>query len=94
MIEMISVLAVVDPTTVTMLVSACGILGSAVGYLYKQQTAFYKEQTEFHRETRAELEQCVADRILLHQQQNRQWEMIARLSGKQVDELKKDMDID
>ncbi len=70
-------IASVDPTTVGMLITACGILGSAVGFLYKQQSAF-------HKDTSTKLAECEKDRVAL-------WAELARQAGTRLEELKKEL---
>jgi hypothetical protein len=74
------ILATVDPTTVGMLLTACGILGSAVGFLYKQQSAFHKDTSE-------KLAACESDRVAL-------WAELAKQAGRKLDELKKELGSD
>ena len=70
----------VDPTTVGMLLTACGVLGSAVGFLYKQQSAFHKDTSE-------KLAACEADRVAL-------WAELAKQAGRKLDELKEELTSD
>ena len=69
------IISTVDPTTVGMLLTACGVLGSAVGFLYKQQSAFHKDTSE-------KLAACEADRVAL-------WAELAKQAGRKLEELKK-----
>ena len=66
------IVATVDPTTVGMLLTACGILGSAVGFLYKQQS-------QFHKDTSEKLRDCESDRVAL-------WAELAKQAGRRVQE--------
>ena len=78
--EKTMILATVDPTTVGMLLTACGILGSAVGFLYKQQS-------QFHKDTSEKLRDCESDRVAL-------WAELAKQAGRKIDELKKELSSD
>ena len=74
------ILATVDPTTVGMLLTACGILGSAVGFLYKQQASFHKDTSE-------KLAQCESDRVAL-------WAELAKQAGRKLEDFKKELSSD
>jgi hypothetical protein len=75
--ETTMILATVDPTTVGMLLTACGVLGSAVGFLYKQQS-------QFHKDTSEKLRDCESDRVAL-------WAELAKQAGRKLDEFKKEL---
>jgi len=72
-----------DPTTITMLGSACAAMGTVIGILWKQtQRHLLRIETKLD-ETEQKLVECESDRLKI-------WQRLAEHSGKKISEIKGD----
>ena len=72
-----------DPTTITMLGSACAAMGTVIGVLWKQtQRHLLRIETKLD-ETEQKLVECESDRLKI-------WQRLAEQSGKKISEIKGD----
>ena len=72
-----------DPTTITMLGSACAAMGTVIGILWKQtQRHLLRIETKLD-DTEQKLVECESDRLKI-------WQRLAEQSGKKISEIKGD----
>ena len=72
-----------DPTTITMLGSACAAMGTVIGVLWKQtQRHLLRIETKLD-DTEQKLVECESDRLKI-------WQRLAEQSGKKISEIKGD----
>lgn len=72
-----------DPTTITMLGSACAAMGTVIGILWKQtQRHLLRIETKLD-DTEQKLVECESDRLKI-------WQRLAEHSGKKISEIKGD----
>lgn len=74
-------MATPDPTTITMLGSACAAMGTVIGILWKQTQRHLTMIEEKLLHTEERLADCEDDRLKI-------WQRLAEQVGKNIDDLK------
>ena len=70
-----------DPTTITMLGSACAAMGTVIGILWKQTQRHLLRIENKLDDTEQKLVECESDRLKI-------WQRLAEQSGKKISEIK------
>ena len=74
-------LAATDPTQITMLLGACGILGGAIAALYRQQLVHFNSLDEKLKRAETMLQDCQDDRLAI-------WKLLAKQQGVEVEAIR------
>jgi hypothetical protein len=74
-------LGATDVTQVTMLIGACGALGSVIGIMWRQMVSHFNQVDEQLKETQKSLNDCQEDRLAI-------WKQLAKQAGMEVEQLK------
>jgi len=74
-------LGATDPTQVTMLLGACGILGTAIAALYRQQTTHFNSLDAKLKHAESMLQDCQDDRLAI-------WKLLAKQQGVEVEAIR------
>lgn len=74
-------LGATDITQVTMLIGACGALGSVIGVMWRQMVSHFQKVDEQLKETQKSLADCQDDRLQI-------WKQLAKQAGVEVEQLK------